>query len=58
MMRSALKEDRSKPGRVIVSFFAGNAQLDKIHLRIMVPGSRGGVAYDIRIKDFVEGKKE
>jgi hypothetical protein len=55
---AALKEDRSKPGRVIVSFFAGNAELDKIHLRIMVPGSRGGVAYDIRIKDYVSGKKE
>jgi hypothetical protein len=55
-LTAALKEDRSKAGRVIVSFSAGNAQLDKIHLRIVVPGNLGGQVYDIRIKDFV-GKK-
>jgi hypothetical protein len=53
-----LKEDRSKPGRVIVSFSASKAQLDKIDLWIMVPESLGGVIYEIRIKDFVAGAKD
>jgi hypothetical protein len=53
-----LKEDRSKPGRVIVSFSAGNAQLDKINLWIMVPESRGGIVYEIRVKEFVDPKKD
>jgi hypothetical protein len=57
-LTAPLKEDRSKPGRVIVSFSAGRAQLDKINLWIMVPGSLGGVIYEIRIKDFVAEKKD
>jgi hypothetical protein len=52
-----LKEDRSKPGRVIVSFSASKAQLEKIDLWIMVPEPLGGIAYEIRIKDFVAGQK-
>jgi len=48
-----LKEDRSKPGRVVVSFTADRAQLDKIHLRVMVPGLDGGTIYAVRMKDFV-----
>jgi hypothetical protein len=53
-----LQEDRSKEGRVVVSFVADRAQLDKLTLRTMVPGGLGGVAYDLRVKDFVELKKD
>jgi len=53
-----LKEDRSKPGRVVVSFSADRAQVDQLSLRVMVPGSLGGVVYDLRVKDFVDLKKD
>jgi|SRR5262245_12134106 len=52
-----LREDRSKPGRVLVSFTADRAQLDKLKLRVMVPESDGGTIYDLRVKDFVEREK-
>jgi hypothetical protein len=52
-----LKEDRSKPGRVVVSFTADLGQLDKINLWVMVPESDGGTAFVLRVKDFVEAEK-
>jgi hypothetical protein len=51
---AALKEDRSKPGRVLVGFNAARSQLQTINLWIMVPGAEGGVAYEVRVKAFVE----
>jgi hypothetical protein len=51
-----LREDRSKPGRIVVSFTADRAQLDKITLRVMVVELGLGV-YQLRIKDFVEPGK-
>jgi hypothetical protein len=53
-----LREDRSKPGRVVVSFTADRAQLDKLTLWVFVPESLGGTIYDLRIKDFVDLKKD
>jgi hypothetical protein len=53
-----LREDRSKPGHVVVSFTSDRAQLDKLKLWVMVPESLGGTIYDLRVKDFVEPKKE
>ena len=53
-----LREDRSKPGLVVVSFTADHAQLDKLNLWVMVPESDGGTIYDLRVKDFVELKKD
>ncbi len=52
-----LREDRSKPGRVVVGFTADRAQLDKLKLWVYVPESDGGTIYDLRVKDFVEMKK-
>ena len=37
-----LREDRSKPGRVVVSFTADRAQLDKLTLWVRVPELAGG----------------
>ncbi len=60
LMSSSLKEDRSKPGRVVVGFAADRANLDKITLRVVTerPGQvvpeRTG--YDLRVKDFVDLK--
>ncbi len=57
MVVAALQEDRSKPGRCVVSFSADRSHLDKIALRVMVPESLGGSAYELRVKDFVELEK-
>jgi hypothetical protein len=53
-----LREDRLKPGRVVVSFTADRTQLDKLKLWVVVPEADGRVIYDLRVKDFVEPKKD
>jgi hypothetical protein len=57
-LTKALRADRSKPGRVAVSFTADSAQLDKLTLEVMVPASDGRKIYVLRVKDFVEVKKD
>ena len=54
LVSAALKEDHSKPGRVVVSFAADRNQLDKLTLWVFVPESLGGVIYEVRVKEFVE----
>jgi len=54
---AALREDRTKPGRVVVSFTADRHEHDKLTMRVMVPAPLGGTAYDIRVKDFVQPKR-
>lgn len=56
-LTAPLREDRSKPGRVVVSFHADRAHLDKFTLWVMVPEPDGGTIYDLRVKDFVEPEK-
>jgi hypothetical protein len=56
VVTAALREDRSKPERVVVSFSADRTRLDKITLWVMVPFALGGTAYELRVKDFVELK--
>jgi hypothetical protein len=56
-LTAPLQEDRSKPGRIVVSFNADRAHLDKINLWVFVPGSLGGTIYHLRVKDFVEPEK-
>ena len=56
-LTAPLQEDRSKPGRVVVSFTPDRTRLDQIKLRVMVPGSLGGTVYELRVKDFVELEK-
>jgi hypothetical protein len=51
---ATLKEDRSKPGRVVVNVIVDRAHLNMIALRVWVPGVLGGDIYELRIKDFVE----
>jgi len=57
VVTAPLKEDRSKPGRIVVSFNADRAHLDQLNLWVMVPESDGGTAYVLRVKDFVEPEK-
>jgi hypothetical protein len=57
LVTASLREDRSKPGRVAVSFTADLAQLDKLTLQVTVPESDGRTIYEIRVTDFVELKK-
>jgi hypothetical protein len=62
LVTAPLREDRSKPGqepgRVLFSFTADRAQLEKLRLRVFAPESDGGTIYDLRVKDFVELKKD
>ena len=56
---AALREDRSKAGRVVVGFTVDRVQLEQSHLRVMVPysdGGLGGAQYRLRVKDFIELK--
>ena len=49
---------RSSSGKVVASFMAERAFVDKIGLRVMVQsGLRTGAGYDLRVADFVEPKK-
>src|SRR5262245_19264847 len=57
-LTAPLQEDRSKPGRIVVSFNADRAQVDKINLCVFVPESLGGTIYHLQVKDFVEIKKD
>jgi hypothetical protein len=57
-LTAPLQEDRSNPGRVVVRFNADRGQLDKINLWVYVPGSGGTTIYQLRVKDFVELKKD
>jgi hypothetical protein len=58
LVTAPLREDRSKPGRVVVSFTADRTRLDKIKLWVMVPEVLGGTVYELRVKDFVEPEKD
>lgn len=56
-----LRDDRSKAGHVVVEFTVDRVQLDQSNLRLIVPHSGGGakgVTYMLRVKDFVELKKD
>jgi hypothetical protein len=57
-LTAPLQEDRSRPGRVVVSFNADRAHLGNINLWVMVPDLDGGIVYHVRVKDFVELKKD
>ncbi len=52
---STLKEDRSKPGRVVVGLAADRAKLDRLTLRVVVEhGARTRTGYDIKVTEFVD----
>jgi hypothetical protein len=54
LVTASLREERTKPGRVMVSFAADRAQLGKLTLRV-VAGDLGNLSgYDLRVKDFVD----
>jgi len=55
LVTATLRENRSRPGRVVVSFAAERTHLDKITLWVMVPDMMpGGTIYELRVEDFVE----
>jgi hypothetical protein len=52
---STLKEEESKPGRVVVSFAADRAKLDQFTLKVVTQsGPRTRTGHVIQVKDFVE----
>ena len=55
---SALREESSIPGRVIVSFAADRAKLRQFTLRVVTGvGTRNMIGYDIQIHEFVDPEK-
>ena len=60
VVSAPLREDRSKPGRVVAGVTLGHTQLDKLIFTVMVPyrdGALGGVAYELPVKHLVDVKK-
>ena len=58
LLFATLREEPSKPGRVVVSFAADRATLDKITLRVVVGAPGNLTGHDIRVKDFVDLEKD
>ena len=52
-----LREDRSKKGISVMRFSSPRDQIGKISVWVMVPGSAGGTAWEIRAKEFVDLEK-
>jgi len=53
----AVREDRTKPGRVVVGVTADAAQVGKLTFQVKVPyrdGALGRAYYEVRVKDLVE----
>jgi hypothetical protein len=58
LVTTALREEHPKSGRIVVSFAADRAHLDKATLMMVVMDvPLGGSGYQIRVKDFVELEK-
>jgi hypothetical protein len=54
---AALREHRTKDGKVSVIFTVERTQVDKIRLHIWVPSALTGTVFVMQMKDFVEAKK-
>jgi len=55
LVSSTLREEPSPPGRILVSFAADRANLDKITLKVVVqPAPRTMTGYVLRVRDFVD----
>ncbi len=58
LMSSTLREEKSRPKRVVVSFAADRTKLDKITLRVVTQDSAGErTGYVIPVKEFVDLEK-
>ena len=58
LLTSTLREDKSPPGRVVVSFAADRAKLDKITLKVVVQYSaRTRTGHVLKVKEFVDLEK-
>jgi hypothetical protein len=58
LMTSILREERSKPRRVVVGFAADRGNLDKTTLRVVTQSApRDMTGYELRVKDFVDLEK-
>lgn len=54
LLSSSLREERPKPGRIMVSFAADRAKLDKLTLRVVTGVPMQMMGYELRVKDFVD----
>jgi hypothetical protein len=51
-----LREERPKPGRVLLRFTADRGHVPNLKLWLMVPEMDGGTIYDVQLQDFVDVK--
>lgn len=54
LLSSTLREEKSEPGRVVVSFAADRTKLDKFTLKVVAFSGGSRVGHVIPIKDFVD----
>ena len=57
---ATLREDRSKPGRILTGVTTSRSHLDKLTLSVRVPyrdGGLGGVVYELPVTNLVEVPK-
>lgn len=58
LLSSTLREDKSAPGRVVVSFAADRTRLDQLTMKVVVQHSaRGRTGHVIKVKEFVDLEK-
>jgi hypothetical protein len=57
VLSSALKEEPTKPGHILVSFAAERSQLNRLSLRILAGEPESLVYHVIRVKEFVDLEK-
>ena len=57
LLSSTLRAEQSKPGRVVASFAADRAILDKITLRVVTGAPMDMSGHELRVKDFVDLEK-
>lgn len=58
LFSTTLREQKSAPGHVVVSFVVDRSHLDNVALRVVTSEpALGGAGYDVRVKDFVDVEK-
>ena len=53
--QSSMLEEKARPGRVLVGFATARSIVENTTVRIVVGEIDGRIAYDLKMKDFVDG---
>jgi hypothetical protein len=57
LLSSTLREEKDKPGRIVVSFAAARTKLHNISLKVVTQDGEERTGSVIAVKDFVDGAK-